>query len=611
MPDRYLGRHIGKYRVIRLLGGGAFAWVYEAIDQDLEIPVALKILRPEFSGDTTAEARFRREASTAAKLRHRNIVVVRDVGQIDGASFVAMDLLSGSVGQRLRNARSLPEEDVVRLGIDVAAALGVAHAAGIIHRDIKPDNLLIGSAGEAVVADFGLARALAQEAGLSATNQVMGTPHYFSPEQARGLELDGRSDLYSLGVTLFRCATGVLPFDGDDWYAVGRQHIDAPVPSARTIVPTLSAPFDQLLSRLLAKQPADRYPTAEALGEALRALGSASPDREPTPLADTESTGGPFLPLPAGAPGHVAVSKWLEGSTAPGGDALAAISARRLSPATTVGIAALLLVGAIGLLRVTNPGSLPPILGGTSGSAAPRVDPQAQALAQAHIRDSLASDSAQRDVLQDSLFDLALDSAAATPGLAPAPKPVAGVAPAAPATGGSPSRTPSTTPSNIALLASRAHVVINTADRATLYVDGQRVGQGSWSGDRPAGKTVDVRAALDDAPVDCETAQRDSTLRLKAGTRTTVSLPVRGCVVLKVDVDAAQSDARLVFTPTDGGITLRVRADSASGRLLVRGKYALVASLARCYEYRDTVTARAMSPDTMFLRFRMDCRAGI
>ena len=202
MPDRYLGRQIGKYRVTRLLGTGAFAWVFEAIDRDLEIPVALKILRPEFAGDPDAEARFRREAATAAGLRHANIVVVRDVGLASGASFVAMDLLPWSVGARLRENGKLSESDVIRIGIDVAAALAVAHAANVIHRDIKPDNILLGADGEAIVADFGLARALASPAAISATNTVTGTPHYFSPEQARGRTLDGRSDLYSLGVTL-------------------------------------------------------------------------------------------------------------------------------------------------------------------------------------------------------------------------------------------------------------------------------------------------------------------------------------------------------------------------------------------------------------------------
>ena len=277
MPERYLGRTIGKYRVTRHLGTGAFSWVYEAVDLDLEIPVALKILRPEFAGQEIAESRFRKEAATAARLRHPNIVTVRDVGQVDGAAFVAMDLYPLTLGRRLALVGRLPETEVVRLGIGMAAALAVAHANQIVHRDIKPDNILLDQDGEAIVADFGLARALAA-GSLGDTNQVQGTPHYFSPEQARGKELDGRSDLYSVGVTLYRAATGKLPFEGDDWYAVARCHIETPPRPPRDLVPELTPEFDALVRRLLAKDPADRIPNAVQLVDALAALPTA-PDR--------------------------------------------------------------------------------------------------------------------------------------------------------------------------------------------------------------------------------------------------------------------------------------------------------------------------------------------
>ncbi len=277
MPDRYLGRTIGKYRVTRLLGTGAFSWVYEAVDQDLEIPVALKILRPEFAGQELAETRFRREAATAARLRHPHIVTVRDVGRVDGAAFVAMDLYPLTLGRRLTLMGRLPEPECVRLGIGIAAALAVAHASHVIHRDIKPDNILLDQSGDAVVADIGLARALAAGPSLGDTNQVQGTPHYFSPEQARGRELDGRSDLYALGVTLYRTATGHLPFEGDDWYAVARAHIDTPPPPPRTLVPELTAEFEALVLRLLAKDPAHRFPDAIAVVDALAALPTAPP----------------------------------------------------------------------------------------------------------------------------------------------------------------------------------------------------------------------------------------------------------------------------------------------------------------------------------------------
>lgn len=275
MPERYLGRIIGKYRVARHLGTGAFSWVYEAVDLDLEIPVALKILRPEFAGEEAIASRFRKEAATAARLRHPNIVTVRDVGQTDGVPFVVMDLYPLTLGRRLDLVGHLPEPEVVKLGIGIAVALAVAHAGGTIHRDIKPDNILLTASGEAVVADFGLAQALADQDTLGTTAQVQGTPHYFSPEQARGKAVDGRSDLYSLGVTLYRAATGRLPFEGDDWYAVATQHVEAPPPAPRTLRPELTAEFEAVLLRLLAKAPSARYGDALQLIDALAALPSA------------------------------------------------------------------------------------------------------------------------------------------------------------------------------------------------------------------------------------------------------------------------------------------------------------------------------------------------
>ena len=276
MPERFLGQTLGqRYRITRLIGTGAYAWVYEALDTELEIPVAVKLLRPEHTGNTVTETRFRREATTAARLRHPNVITIRDVGHGDGVTWVVMDLLPASLSRRLQVADALPEPDVVRLGLEVAAALAAAHTAGIIHRDVKPDNILFGPSGEAIVCDFGLARALEGGADLSATNQVVGTPHYFSPEQARGEALDGRSDLYALGVTLFRVATGRLPFEGSDWYAVARQHIDVAAPDPQAIAPHLSDGLSAIIRRLLAKRPEERFATALDVAAALAALPTA------------------------------------------------------------------------------------------------------------------------------------------------------------------------------------------------------------------------------------------------------------------------------------------------------------------------------------------------
>ena len=274
MPERHLGQTLGKFRVDSLIGSGGFAWVYKAWDPDLEIPVALKVLKPQYAGDDTFESRFRREASTAARLRHPNIVKIFAVGKENGAVYFAMDYLPQNLTDRLEVMTTLPEPMLVRMGIDVASALGFAHREGVVHRDIKVDNILFDDHGNAVVADFGIARAVSNYVEQTGTNMVVGTPQYFSPEQARGQVLDGRADIYSLGVTLFRAATGALPFNGDDWYEIARQHVEDRPPKPRALNAELSKDVERIILRCLEKEVDDRYPTAEELCHALAALAA-------------------------------------------------------------------------------------------------------------------------------------------------------------------------------------------------------------------------------------------------------------------------------------------------------------------------------------------------
>ena len=272
MSERHLGQTLGKYRIDELIGSGGFAWVYKAFDPELEIHVALKVLKPQFAGDETFEQRFRREAATAAKLRHPNIIKIYSVGRDGDAVYFAMDYYPTGLAERLEVSNTLPEEFVVRVGVDVAQALGYAHREGVIHRDIKVDNILFDTHGNAVVADFGIARALSGYSGQTGTNMVVGTPQYFAPEQARAKPLDGRADIYSLGVTLYRAATGRLPFEGDDWYEIARQHVEEQPPPPRGINPDLSPAFEAAILHCLQKQPDDRPATGELLAQELVAL---------------------------------------------------------------------------------------------------------------------------------------------------------------------------------------------------------------------------------------------------------------------------------------------------------------------------------------------------
>jgi len=272
VSERHLGQTLGKYRIDELIGSGGFAWVYKAFDPELEIHVALKVLKPQFAGDETFEQRFRREAATAAKLRHPNIIKIYSVGRDGDAVYFAMDYYPSGLADRLEVSSVLPEEFVIRVGVDVAQALGYAHREGVIHRDIKVDNILFDTHGNAVVADFGIARALSGYSGQTGTNMVVGTPQYFAPEQARAKPLDGRADIYSLGVTLYRAATGRLPFEGDDWYEIARQHVEEPPPPPRSVNPDLSPGFEAAILHCLQKAPDDRPATGELLAQELVSL---------------------------------------------------------------------------------------------------------------------------------------------------------------------------------------------------------------------------------------------------------------------------------------------------------------------------------------------------
>ena len=259
-----VGQTLGTYTLERLLGQGGFAWAFVGRDPQ-GTPVAIKVLKPRYAGDPQFESRFRNESETAAKLEHPNIIRIRSVAKTGEHVYFAMDLCADSLGARIAREGPLGEDDILRLARDIAAALEFAHRQGVIHRDLKPDNVLIRSDGAAVLTDFGIARAVSGYIASTGVNMTIGTPHYLSPEQAQGRPLDQRVDFYALGVTLYKAATGEVPFSSNDWFELARMHVEDPPPSLRRKRTELSKRFERVVMKCLAKHPDDRYADAAAL----------------------------------------------------------------------------------------------------------------------------------------------------------------------------------------------------------------------------------------------------------------------------------------------------------------------------------------------------------
>ena len=262
-----VGRTLGPYDLEKLLGQGGFAWVFVGREVD-GTPVAVKVLKPRYAVDPQFELRFRNESEIAAKLEHPNIIRIRTVAKAGDHVYFGMDLCADSLGARLAREGPLPEEDLVRLARDIIAALDFAHRQGVIHRDLKPDNVLIRSDGTAVLTDFGIARAVSGYVASTGVNMTIGTPQYLSPEQAQGRNVDQRADYYAFGVTLYKAATGEVPFSSTDWFELARMHVEDPPPPLRKKRPDLSKRFERVVLKCLAKHPDDRYKTgAEVLGD--------------------------------------------------------------------------------------------------------------------------------------------------------------------------------------------------------------------------------------------------------------------------------------------------------------------------------------------------------
>jgi beta-lactam-binding protein with PASTA domain/predicted Ser/Thr protein kinase len=279
-------RFDGRYRILRKLGSGGMANVYLAEDEELGRRVAIKILNDRYANDDSFNERFRREAKSAAALSHPNIVSIYDRGEGDGRPYIAMEVIEGrSLKELILTSGSLPIAQAIELAKQILSALRFAHRHGIIHRDIKPHNILLGFEDRLKVTDFGIARAGASQ--MTEAGSIMGTAQYLSPEQARGAPVTAASDLYSVGVVLYEMLTGKTPFEGETPIEIAMKHLnEAPRPPSqlrREIPPEL----DQIVLRALAKDPHDRYQSAEELSADLDRVEAGLPVAPETSAAAT------------------------------------------------------------------------------------------------------------------------------------------------------------------------------------------------------------------------------------------------------------------------------------------------------------------------------------
>ncbi len=256
----------GRFRLETRLGAGGMSTVYKAFDETLERWVAIKLMHRDISTDPDQLERFRREARSVARLSSPNVVTVIDAGEDeDGHPYIVFECVEGeTLKERIRRQGPLPVDEAVAYAIEIGRALSVAHEERIVHRDVKPQNVLISSAGRAKVTDFGIARSLEMQ-GLTMPGRVLGTTDYVSPEQALGKDVGPQTDVYSLGICLFEMLTGEVPFKADTQVAVAMKHVREPIPDVQRLRPEASSTVAAIVDRATAKEPGNRYATADEL----------------------------------------------------------------------------------------------------------------------------------------------------------------------------------------------------------------------------------------------------------------------------------------------------------------------------------------------------------
>ncbi len=294
MVPHLVGR---RYEILGLLGAGGMGAVYRARDTELDEVVALKMLHGEFGNDAGMLARFRQEAKLARRVTHKNVARTYDIGEHEGAKFLTMELVDGeSLATFAANRGRLSPGEAIPILREVCAAIAAAHAAGVVHRDLKPDNVLLGKDGRVVVTDFGIARALATgERANKTLGGVVGTPAYMAPEQVEGKsDVDGRADLYALGVMMYELFTGERAWSGESPYTIAAARLVHPPPDPRVVLPSLPSSLADIVLRCMAKDRAQRFATADEIAEAL-ARASASASVEIVALAPPPAPASPTL----------------------------------------------------------------------------------------------------------------------------------------------------------------------------------------------------------------------------------------------------------------------------------------------------------------------------
>jgi serine/threonine-protein kinase len=278
--DRWLGQTLGgRYRIEELLGQGGMSSVYRAVDPNLRRVVAVKMIHPHLSNNEEFVRRFEEEASSVAQLRHPNIIQVYDFNHDQGLYYMVMEFVLGeTLQQRMKrlsaNQRRLPYSEIIRYIIDVCEAVDYAHKRQMIHRDIKPANIMLDVNGHAILMDFGIAKIIGGHKH-TATGAVIGTAMYMSPEQVRGDRFDHRTDIYSIGITLFEMVHGRPPFDADSTMTLMMKHLNEPVPDLRQLQPDAPEDLIRVIEKALAKDPAERYQSAAEMSAALRKVNAS------------------------------------------------------------------------------------------------------------------------------------------------------------------------------------------------------------------------------------------------------------------------------------------------------------------------------------------------